>query len=319
MEEGRPSTTARIAAMIRAAHLLWDDAPTILQDPLGLGLSGVESPGALQATLRTIRAEPSNYAGVLVRQRYAEDALATAMQRGVGQYVILGAGLDAFAYRRPDLATLLRVYEVDHPATQQWKRARLRELAVPLPSNLTCIPLDFEQHTLADGLHAGGHRPALPTFVSWLGVTHYLTEEAVITTLRSVASLAPRSEIVLQYFLPEALFDDENRRLLALWKARRASVGEPVLKPVRADHLGLTHAGVGIHAGLGRRTRGIGRALLCGAHGWAPCFTPSASHASARRKRHGVRRAHPSSHHTEPRSHTPCPLLRHHLYGEYPL
>jgi methyltransferase (TIGR00027 family) len=229
MEEGRPSTTARIAAMIRAAHLLWDDAPTILQDPLGLGLSGVESPGALQATLRTIRAESYNYAGVLVRQRYAEDALATAMQRGVGQYVILGAGLDAFAYRRPDLATLLRVYEVDHPATQQWKRARLRELAVPLPSNLTCIPLDFEQHTLADGLHAGGHRPALPTFVSWLGVTHYLTEEAVITTLRSVASLAPRSEIVLQYFLPEALFDDENRRLLALWKARRASVGEPVL------------------------------------------------------------------------------------------
>jgi methyltransferase (TIGR00027 family) len=145
MEEGRPSTTAMIAAMIRAAHLLWDDASTIFQDPLALGLSGVESPGALQATIRTMRAEPYNYAGVLVRQRYAEDELATAVQRGVGQYVILGAGLDSFAYRRPDLATLLRVFEVDHPATQQWKRARIRALAVQLPSNLTFIPLDFER------------------------------------------------------------------------------------------------------------------------------------------------------------------------------
>jgi methyltransferase (TIGR00027 family) len=226
MEEGRASTTAMIAAMIRAAHLLWDDAPKIFQDPLALGLSGVESPGALQATRRTMQ---DNYAGVLVRQRYAEDELATAVKSGVGQYVILGAGLDSFAYRRPDLATLLRVFEVDHPATQQWKRARLRDLHVTFPDNLTFVPVDFEQHTLADGLHAVGHRPDLPTFFSWLGVTHYLTEEAVFTTLRYVASLAPGSEIVFQYFLPEALFDDENRRLLALWKARRASVGEPVL------------------------------------------------------------------------------------------
>ena len=162
MEEGRPSTTATIAAMIRAAHLLWDDVPTIFQDPLALGLSGVESQGALQSTLRARQAEPYNYAGVLVRQRYAEDELATAMKRGVGQYVILGAGLDSFAYRRPDLATLLRIFEVDHPATQQWKRARLGALSVHLPSNLTFIPLDFEQHTLADALPAGGHRPELP-------------------------------------------------------------------------------------------------------------------------------------------------------------
>ena len=183
---------------------------------------------ALQRPLR-FRFQARLSAGVLVRQRYAEDELATAVQRGVGQYVMLGAGLDSFAYRRPDLATLLRVFEVDHPATQQWKRARLRELSVHLPSNLTFIPLDFEQHTLADGLHAGGHRPELPAFFSWLGVTQFLTEEAVFTTLRYVASLAPGSEIVFQYFLPEALFDDENRRLLALWKARRASVGEPVL------------------------------------------------------------------------------------------
>jgi methyltransferase (TIGR00027 family) len=221
MEEGRPSATAMIAAMIRAAHLLWDDPPKIFQDPLALGLSGVESASALQATLKAMQAEQArrstpafaqvlsryNYAGVLVRQRYAEDELATAVERGVEQYVILGAGLDSFAYRRPDLATILRVFEVDHPATQQWKRARLQELSVHLPSNLTFIPLDFEQHTLADGLPAGGHRPELPTFFSWLGVTQYLTAEAVFTTLRYVASLAPGSEIVFQYFLPESLFE----------------------------------------------------------------------------------------------------------------
>ena len=261
MEEGRPSTTAMIAAMIRAAHLLWDDASTILQDPLALDLSGVESASALQATLKAMQAEQArrstpelvqvlyryNYAGVLVRQRYAEDELATAVEGGVGQYVMLGAGLDSFAYRRLDLATILRIFEVDHPATQQWKRARLRELHVYLPSNLTFIPLDFEQHTLADALPAGSHRRELPTFFSWLGVTHYLTDEAVFTTLRYVASLAPGSEIVFQYFLPEALFDDENRRLLALWKARRASVGEPVLSQfepttlaTRMQELGFT-------------------------------------------------------------------------------
>jgi methyltransferase (TIGR00027 family) len=243
MEEGRPSATAMVAAIQRAEHLLWDDAPKIFQDPLALGLSGIASASALQARLGVIQAEQARQstpevaqvndrcarAGSVVRQRYAEDALDEAVERGVGQYVILGAGLDSFAYRRRDLTAVLRVFEVDHPAAQQWKRARLRDLHVTLPSNLTFIPLDFEQHTLADGLHAGGHRPDLPTFFSWLGVTHYLTEEAVFKTLRYVASLAAGSAIVFQYFMPEALCHDDDRPLLTLWKARRASVGEPVL------------------------------------------------------------------------------------------
>lgn len=166
-------------------------------------------------------------ASMVVRQRYAEDALDEAVKRGLGQYVILGAGLDSFAYRRLDLTAVLRVFEVDHPATQQWKRARLRDLHVTLPKNLTFIPLDFEQHTLADGLRAGGHRPDLPTFFSWLGVTHYLTEEAVFKTLRYVASLAAGSEIVFQYFTSEALCNDEDRPIVTLWKARMSAQGEP--------------------------------------------------------------------------------------------
>jgi methyltransferase (TIGR00027 family) len=188
--------------MMRTAHLLLDADPKISRDELALGLSGVENEAALLIRLETIETEVARRstpevaqamtryarAGTVMRQRYTEDELGKAIERGVGQYVILGAGLDSFAYRRPDLTGILGVFEVDHPTTQQWKQARLQELHIPLPRNLTFIPLDFEQQTLAEGLRAGGHRPELPTFVSWLGVTQYLTEEAVFNTLQYVAS-----------------------------------------------------------------------------------------------------------------------------------
>lgn len=261
MEEGRPSITAIASAMIRAAHFLWDDDPKIFQDPLALGLSGVENEAALRAALNTLladfaqRATPElaqaffrhARADTTLRQRYTEDELGKAVARGVAQYVILGAGLDSFAYRRPDLATTVCIFEVDHPATQQWKRVRLQELRLPLPSNLTFIPLNFEQQTLAGGLRTGSHRSELPTFVSWLGVTPYLTEGAVFETLQYIASLAPGSEIVFQYFLPESLLDEESRGLLAMIKAMGAARGEPLLsafKPTtlaaRVKELGFT-------------------------------------------------------------------------------
>jgi methyltransferase (TIGR00027 family) len=210
---------------------------------LALRLSGVENEAALQERLRAIETEMArrstpefaqaffryNRAGSSMRQRYTEDELGKAVERGVVQYVILGAGLDSFAYRRPDLAGVLQVFEVDHPATQQWKRVRLQELHLTLPKNLTFVPLDFEQQTLADGLRAGGHRSELPTFFSWLGVTMYLTEEAVFETLRYVVSLTPGSEIVFQYVLPESRVNEEGRRLLAIFKAASAARGEPWL------------------------------------------------------------------------------------------
>ena len=261
MEEGRPSTTAIGAAMARAAHFLWAEDPKIFQDHLALRLSGMESEAALQAALEAIQAELArrftpefaqkfySYAPTVavLRQRYTEDELGKALERGVAQYVILGAGLDSFAYRRPDLAGIVQVFEVDYPATQQWKRARLREANITLPSNPTFVPVDFERQTLADGLRAGGHRPELPTFFSWLGVTMYLTEEAVFETLRYVASLAPGSEIVFEYSLPASLVDEENRRLLAVAQAYSAARGEPHLSQfepttlsARVKELGFT-------------------------------------------------------------------------------
>jgi methyltransferase (TIGR00027 family) len=229
--------------MLRAAHLLLDDEPKILRDDFASNFSGVENEAALRAALDTMRANFAQRANpelvhsllqhlrasVTMRSRYTEDELSKAIARGVRQYVILGAGLDSFAYRRRDLAEVLRVFEVDHPATQQWKRARLRELQIELPPNLTFISINFEQQTLTEALQAGGYRPEEPVFFSWLGVIGYLTEEATFKTLREVVAAAPGSEIVFGYGVQESLLDEECRQMRALVKAGVAAQGEPIL------------------------------------------------------------------------------------------
>jgi methyltransferase (TIGR00027 family) len=241
MEEGQPSLTAIGSAMFRAAHLLLDDDPKILQDGLALGLSGFANETAFRAVLEARHEEVAQrftpeYAQfhfrslrttIMARSRYVEDELATALEHGVTQYVLLGAGLDSFAYRRRDLSGVLRVFEVDHPATQQWKRARLRELAVALPDTLTFVPVDFERQTVREALSAGGYRVEEPAFFSWLGVTQYLTAEATLKTLQEIAALAPGSEIVFEYTVPEATLAREERQYVACCKARAAERGEP--------------------------------------------------------------------------------------------
>src|SRR5262245_25303961 len=243
MEEGQPSGTALLAAMTRAAHLFQDGEPKVLRDELALQLSGFENEVSLQRTVEALLKEVAHHfdmefahriseysrALITMRNRYAEDELSNAIEHGVGQYVILGAGLDSFAYRRRDLTKVLRVFEVDHPATQQWKRDRLGILNVPLPTHLTFIPINFEQQTLREGLQTGGYHAEAPVFFSWLGVTYYLTEEAIFETLRSVAAAAPGSEIVFEYGLPESLLDEESRRIWATLQATVAARGEPVL------------------------------------------------------------------------------------------
>lgn len=243
MEEGQPSGTAMLAAMTRAVHLFQDEEPKVLRDDLALQLSGFENEAALRCTVEALMAEVaqrfdmesaqklSQYSRALItmRNRYAEDELSKAIERGVGQYVILGAGLDSFAYRRRDLARVLHVFEVDHPTTQQWKRTRLGTLNVPLPDHLTFVPINFEQQTLKEGLQTGGYYAEAPVFFSWLGVTYYLTEEAVFETLRSVAAAAPGSEIVFEYGLPESLLDKESKRIWLMLQATVAAQGEPML------------------------------------------------------------------------------------------
>src|SRR5262249_30574412 len=173
MEAQKASKTAALTAMLRAAHQLVDDDPRIVDDPIAVRLvddATREQIGARPAALQS-PALMIPRAAVLLRSRYAEDLLAQAVARGLGQFVILGAGLGTFAFRQPAFARRLQIYEVDHPATQAWKHERLAAAGVPVPDNLHWAPIDFEQQTLAAGLRDAGFDAARPAFFSWLGVT----------------------------------------------------------------------------------------------------------------------------------------------------
>jgi methyltransferase (TIGR00027 family) len=240
VEEGKPSATALICAWVRAAHLLWDQPPRIFEDTLALQLSGCESEAALKAQIDLMQAEVarttnSDFAlafrrsitnAVVTRSRYVEDEVDHAVGRGVSQYVILGAGLDSFAYRRSELARVLHVFEVDHPATQAWKRARLRAVGMELPANLSLVPVDFERESLIDSLRSSGYRTEVTGIFSWLGVTMYLSTDAIFGTLRAVAALAPGTEIIFEYNAPKELVDEETRKILAVAMKATEARGE---------------------------------------------------------------------------------------------
>lgn len=166
-------------------------------------------------------------ASLAARSRYAEDELHIAVKRGIHQYVVLGAGLDTFAYRNPYPEDVLHVFEVDHAATQIWKRARLKEAGIPNPQSLTFSPVDFESETLEKGLQQAGFDTSKCTFFSWLGVTPYLTNSAVIATLRFVASMPVGSGIVFDYMILPSLLSPTARLAFDRLAHRVASAGEP--------------------------------------------------------------------------------------------
>lgn len=232
MEMRKPSRTAVNTAVFRAVHTLRDDEPKILTDPFARAFAGFDSDEALLAAHDAHPASrvPGIRAPFAVRNRYAEDELAAAFARGVRQYVILGAGLDSFAYRRPAHLGSLDVYEVDHPASQAWKRARVAELGIETPQRLHHVPVDFEQETLTQGLAAVGFRRRERAFFSWLGTTQYLTRDAVENTLTEVASVSARgSEVVVQFIAPASSLDAEEAAVVATLAGNAANVGEPYL------------------------------------------------------------------------------------------
>jgi methyltransferase (TIGR00027 family) len=198
MDSREPSRSAMSAAVARGTHRLWDEPPWIVDDPFALLLIGPgwEEIAAASRALGRPAITRQGHAGVLVRSRYAEDRL---VEGDYGQYVILGAGLDSFAWRRPDLCRTLRVFEVDHPATQAWKRTRAASLALPISENHRFVPIDFETQALGKALDAAGFDMARRVLFSCVGTTMYLDAESVAATLRLVASCAPGSGVVLSY------------------------------------------------------------------------------------------------------------------------
>lgn len=229
MKESRPSATAQRVAMRRAAHQLLDD-PRVFDDPLALRIIGKKDASTLQADTRQSEAIPlSSYlrAFLAARSRCAEDELALAVRRGVRQYVILGAGLDTFAYRNPHPQGVLHVIEVDHHTTQAWKRTRLDEVGIALPVDLTFAPVDFETQTVEEGLRAAGYDRGKSTFFSWLGVTEYLTADAVMATLHFIATAPKGSAVVFDYMLSPSLLTPAQRSRFDALARRVASAGEP--------------------------------------------------------------------------------------------
>lgn len=227
MRQGTPSRTALRVAMRRAAHQVLD-VPRVLDDPLALRILGADRESELMANPHAFEAGPvSKYfrAFMAVRSRFAEDTLAAAVAAGTRQYVVLGAGLDTFAYRNPHAG--LRVYEVDFPATQAWKKWRLGEARIEIPASVVFAPVDFEHQTLAQGLADAGFHSALPTQFSMLGVVPYLTTDALDATWRFVAACGPGSGIVFDYSIPRAAMSFVARRVYDAMAARVAAAGEP--------------------------------------------------------------------------------------------
>jgi methyltransferase (TIGR00027 family) len=228
MQEGKSSRTAERVAMRRAAHQLYDDPPLVFTDPLALRILPEEARAELRAREEMERMQPfarGMRAFMAARSRFAEDALERAFAAGVRQYVVLGAGLDTYAARSPHED--LRVFEVDHPATQAWKRHRLQESGIHLADTVTFVPVDFEHERLMDRLVASGFDANAPAFGSWLGVLPYLTREAAEGTLRALGRLPQRSGVAFDYAVERASLSSQQQAAFDSLAERVARAGEP--------------------------------------------------------------------------------------------
>lgn len=234
MEAGQPSRTAWAAGTHRAAHQILESG-RIFCDPLAVRILGLDAATvAREAAEHPARRKMRMF--IAVRTRFAEDALAAAVERGVRQLVVLGAGLDTYAYRSP-FGQRLRIFEVDHPATQAWKRQLLAAAGIPLPAWFAFAPVDFEKEVLAEGLIAAGFDAEQPTFFTWLGVVPYLSEEATWSTLRFIASLPNGAHVVFDYSDPPESLSPEARAAHDQRAERVAALGEAWVNYFEAERL----------------------------------------------------------------------------------
>lgn len=224
MQAGRPSRTAWGAAMHRAVHQTLEGG-VIFSDPFAHQILDEEARASLPAFAEDT-SQRSMRLFIAARSRFSEETMAACIARGTRQVVILGAGLDTFSLRNPHVG--VKVFEIDYPATQAWKRERLAQAGVELPPSLTFAPMDFERQSLAEGLAAAGFRSDRPAYFQWLGVVPYLTREAIVATLDFVASISG-AEVVFDYGEPFENFPPPMRANLTAIAERAAALGEPWL------------------------------------------------------------------------------------------
>lgn len=251
VEGDHASQTAVATAVLRAAHQVLDDDPKILADPIAVGLVSGSAESEILAQCDGLRTPIAQHlrAALVLRNRFAEDELEHAIGDGLRQYLILGAGLDTFAYRQPPWSKGLRIVEVDAPASQAFKRALLEGAGVRIPENVEFCGVDFEKSSIAEALAASAVDSTAPTFFSWLGVTQYLSRQAMEATLRSVLRFPSPSRIVLSFVLPDPALSGIDAEVTKVAAAASASGGEPWLsrfEPTELERwildLGFRHA-----------------------------------------------------------------------------
>ncbi|MQY22023.1 class I SAM-dependent methyltransferase [Nocardia macrotermitis] len=223
-----PEHTAERVALWRALHLEADAPPHVLRDEIGLRLVDPardwrERPDMDPDSTRPMRA------GIVARARFIEDLITEQADAGVGQYVLLGAGLDTLAQRRPEIASAVTIFEVDQPGPQEWKRRRLDEVGLGVPPGLRLVPVDFEAESWWERLTAAGFDPLRPAVVASTGVSMYLTDAANTATLQRISTLAPGSTLVMTYMLPIDRVDADERILREFAERGARSSGTPFI------------------------------------------------------------------------------------------
>jgi methyltransferase (TIGR00027 family) len=221
--------TAERVALWRAMHVQVDPPPHVLEDEIGLLLAAPDDGWRLRPDMDP--AGTSRFrAAIVARARFIEDLVTEQADQGVAQYVILGAGLDTFAQRRPEVASRLRVFEVDQPGPQAWKRQRLIELGFDVPDWLRLVPVDFEAGgSWWEELASAGFDPDRPAVVVSTGVAMYLTKDANAATLRQIAGLAPASTLAMTFLLPIELLDDADRPGFQMAERGARAAGTPFI------------------------------------------------------------------------------------------
>jgi methyltransferase (TIGR00027 family) len=224
-----PESSAVRVALWRAIHVQVDPPPHVLTDEVGLQLVAPDDGWRARPDMDP-QATSGFRASIVARARFIEDLVAEQAGNGVTQYVVLGAGLDTFAQRRPQIAAHLRVFEVDQPGPQAWKRRRLIELGHGIPDWLRLVPVDFEaSESWTEQLAAAGFDPGRPAVVVSTGVTMYLTKDATVATLRQIAGFAPGSTLAMTFLLPTDLLDDADRPGLQASEKGARSAGTPFI------------------------------------------------------------------------------------------
>ncbi|GGP21052.1 class I SAM-dependent methyltransferase [Silvimonas iriomotensis] len=225
-----PDFTAVRTALWRALHLEVDAAPPVLQDEVGLQLAAPDNGWRERPDMHPQRTAPFR-ASIIARARYIEDQVIDGIKEGVArQYVLLGAGLDSFALRRPDIAAQMNIFEVDQPGHQTWKKARLAELDMTPPASVHFVPVDFEAgDDWLKHLGKAGFRTDEPAIVTSTGVSMYLTHEAIVAMLRQVAALAKGSRFVMTFLCPIDMADADLQPVLRMGEAGAAASGTPFI------------------------------------------------------------------------------------------